>query len=677
VPLSGTSMATPHVAGGAAILAGQHPGWRAEQLKAALMASAKPTVGLTAYQQGTGRLDLARAVRQPVHASVGSLSLGYFPWPHSGGNPAARKQVTYTNSGPAAVTLRLALTVTDDKRRPARAGMFTVSPATLVVPAGKTATATVAVHPNVGPVGLYGGALVATSPDGNTIVRTAVGAYKEPESYNLGITALGGAGGKTIAEVMAINEKTGETYSGIFLGSSSKRLPAGAYIVLAGIEDNGRPLTLAARRVTLTRSNEVLFDARKGVPLRMAVARKDAAMGILFVGLAVPAHERSMGVVAFDGTVNVEPRTESIPSLDFAASTTFVKAGTGEPNQPPTPYADFVTAGVRGGIPATPTLRFADKDFATVQRTISRQGPDEARSLFSHGFTPAFPVSFAPYILTGNLRTRTDRHLVAPGVTYSPTFDSGRIVDGELEPGVLIQAPRITYRPGPAPRELWNTAVFGPSLRPDWAPARLGDAVEGQIPMIGDSQPGHYGLPTDTDSGSTTLRRNGQVLASEQWPGVLPLTNLPAPVAEYQLECVLNRGPEASSPLSRRVEVAWTFRSARVPGTKPAALPLSVLRYRPVLDADNRAPRAGSFAIPVRYERAPGAAPAALKSLAVEVSYDGGKSWSPAVVSGTGDQRVATVRHPGTPGFASLRATAVDAAGNRVRQTTVNAYALS
>lgn len=33
VSLSGTSMATPHVAGAAAILAGEHPGWRAAELQ--------------------------------------------------------------------------------------------------------------------------------------------------------------------------------------------------------------------------------------------------------------------------------------------------------------------------------------------------------------------------------------------------------------------------------------------------------------------------------------------------------------------------------------------------------------------------------------------------------------------------------------------------------------------
>ena len=62
--LNGTSMATPHVAGAAALLEQQHPGWTAPELKAALMASAKPNAALTVFEQGAGRVDVGRAVKQ-------------------------------------------------------------------------------------------------------------------------------------------------------------------------------------------------------------------------------------------------------------------------------------------------------------------------------------------------------------------------------------------------------------------------------------------------------------------------------------------------------------------------------------------------------------------------------------------------------------------------------------
>src|SRR5262249_28894774 len=57
IKLSGTSMATPHVAASAAILAEQHPDWTATRLKTALMSSAKD-LGDSPYDQGAGRVDL-------------------------------------------------------------------------------------------------------------------------------------------------------------------------------------------------------------------------------------------------------------------------------------------------------------------------------------------------------------------------------------------------------------------------------------------------------------------------------------------------------------------------------------------------------------------------------------------------------------------------------------------
>ncbi|MEV6865616.1 S8 family serine peptidase [Streptosporangium subroseum] len=63
---SGTSMATPHAAGAAALLAQRHPDWKADRLKAALIGAADPLPGADPYAVGAGRLNAVRALLGPV-----------------------------------------------------------------------------------------------------------------------------------------------------------------------------------------------------------------------------------------------------------------------------------------------------------------------------------------------------------------------------------------------------------------------------------------------------------------------------------------------------------------------------------------------------------------------------------------------------------------------------------
>ncbi|MEE8331674.1 MAG: S8 family serine peptidase [Acidimicrobiia bacterium] len=65
---SGTSMASPHVAGAGALMMNEHPGWSPAQIQSALMTTATTTLfkedGVTAadpFDMGSGRLDLAAA----------------------------------------------------------------------------------------------------------------------------------------------------------------------------------------------------------------------------------------------------------------------------------------------------------------------------------------------------------------------------------------------------------------------------------------------------------------------------------------------------------------------------------------------------------------------------------------------------------------------------------------
>ncbi|MEU9189832.1 S8 family serine peptidase [Streptomyces sp. NPDC048484] len=152
VSLNGTSMATPHVAGAAAILAQRHPDWTGQQLKQALVSSAKPTTGLTVRQQGTGRVDVAKAVGQTVSGEASSVDFGTQRWPHTDDAPLT-KQITYRNTGTSAVTLGLTVQATDADGKSAPRGLLSVSPKRVTVPAGGTASVDVTADTRTVPAG--------------------------------------------------------------------------------------------------------------------------------------------------------------------------------------------------------------------------------------------------------------------------------------------------------------------------------------------------------------------------------------------------------------------------------------------------------------------------------------------------------------------------------------------
>lgn len=154
---SGTSMATPHVAGAAAILAQRYPDWSAPQLKAALMSTSKD-LRYSGYEQGAGRVDLVRAISQQVVGVTATVDFGRISKTEQGD---VVRQVTYRNDTAADVTLAL----TDSLRSASGADISTTvdTPAQVVVPARGTATVDVTVHAGQLGDGFASGAVVATA----------------------------------------------------------------------------------------------------------------------------------------------------------------------------------------------------------------------------------------------------------------------------------------------------------------------------------------------------------------------------------------------------------------------------------------------------------------------------------------------------------------------------------
>ncbi|GGN10368.1 subtilisin family serine protease [Actinoplanes campanulatus] len=226
--ISGTSMATPHVSGAAAILAQRHPGWTGPQLKEALMSSAKALPDYTPYEVGTGRVDVAAAVDGQVRAT-GSVFFGNFDWPHEPTDEPVTKQVTFTNTGTTGVTLNLAAT-----------GPFELGGTSVTVPAGGTATVPVSGDPTKPGTGRYTGYLVGTdAASGAAVTRTSLGLIKEDERYDLSVKLIGRDGRPATANVVIKQEGEYYPYVLTVTGEQTLRMPPGTYTVESFLEGRG------------------------------------------------------------------------------------------------------------------------------------------------------------------------------------------------------------------------------------------------------------------------------------------------------------------------------------------------------------------------------------------------------------------------------------------------------
>ncbi|MFJ9455184.1 S8 family serine peptidase [Kitasatospora sp. NPDC101447] len=146
---NGTSMATPHVAGLAALVRAAHPDWPVEQLKAALMNTTADTyVGddhsgpvYGPERTGAGRVRVDQAVRTPVvayaagqGAEEGGVGVSFGPV-EVGGPTALVREIEVRNHGDSPLSYRTGYAAATELP----GASFTVAPERVDVPAGGTA----------------------------------------------------------------------------------------------------------------------------------------------------------------------------------------------------------------------------------------------------------------------------------------------------------------------------------------------------------------------------------------------------------------------------------------------------------------------------------------------------------------------------------------------------------
>ncbi|MEU0881233.1 S8 family peptidase [Lentzea sp. NPDC005914] len=656
VALSGTSMATPHVAGAAAILASQHPSWKGEDIKAALMNSAKPNPSLSIYEQGSGRLDVGRAVSAGVSTNHGSFSLGVAQWPHGDDQPITQK-LTYRNNGTASVTLDLS--VTDVK--PAATGLFSVSPAKLTIPAGGTADAVVTADTRANvPDAIYGAVVVAS--DGT---RVAVGVEKETESYNVKLSFVD------------LNGKAASSYTYRFVSIDQPkayfrtdpsepivlRLPKGAYffdgsVYTPNADPTKRGKTMAAIEpaFSVTADSELVIDARQGNQPAITVDQKEARPATSELGFGMITNWGTTGTTwilrDFEG-LSVRPSKSVWPKFTFYSQSVLARPdGNGFFDGSPYQYHVRITEKTR--VPADVQRVVKDRELAKVDSVTHVRVPGSVGQR-DDGASGPLPLRL--------------KEFYTPDVEWSGSLSEFAKVGEYPGYGYQFSAVPRTFKLGRTTEEHWNSAVYGPGVPNDSRyvrfAGRAGNVLRLDLPIhAAQGMAGNSAVST----ARTVVTLDGKVISDQPSAGYAYIPNAPAEKKRYFAHVEATRDTQSS-----QLTADWQFTSENVPGEDYKPVPLLAVRFAPRLDEHNRAGRV--VTVPITVERNGTGVVTDIKDPAVQVSYDEGKTWKPVPLWKNRNGWQVTLFHPHGAKNVSFKARAADA-GGEVQQTIIRAYDL-
>ncbi|NBM19420.1 S8 family peptidase [Streptomyces sp. GC420] len=671
--ISGTSMATPHVAGAAALLKQQHPDWKGERLKAVLTGSAKGGT-YTPFEQGSGRVDLTRAIKQTVFAEGPvSLSFGRTEWPHTDDTPVTKK-VVYRNTGAEDVTLDLAVTSTNPSGAAAPAGFFKLSKTKLTVPAGGTAEAELTADTRLGGTkdGFY--SAYVTAAGGGQSVRTAAAVEREVESYDVTVKFIGrdGAPAKyndaTFAGITGLAE---DRYIGAGdpSGTVKVRIPRGGYVLDTTIAVDPENFHkgvdwIAQPKLSVTRNTTITVDARKAKPVDITVPENGAKTDFASpdYGVDTGGNGAAFGwfLDSYEGfhTAHLGPKITD-GSLFQQWVTTFTKGSKTE--------YDTVVGGTVKELGTGYTKHLKKSELAKLTVGLGASAKNKQGMVMAMGFLPgSFGGSAIGYIqpVPGK---RTVYVSTLDKAKWSLDFEQMGEPDEDgfptTEAMYVLDAKK--YKGGESYSKTFNTGVFGPKLDKFNGVFRDGNKISAYVELLADGQ-GHSGASVYT-SGRTTLYRNGTKLREVANPTTgEDEFKVPAGEATYKLTTSVKRSTKVAG-VSTRVDAGWTFKSKKV--SDETRMPVSTVRFSPELALDSTAKADATVKIPVKV-LGEAAKRGNLKSLYVYASYDGGQTWKMLTVK---DGKV-KVKNPKAGKGISFHAKVTDKKGNKATLSVYNAY---
>jgi subtilisin family serine protease len=671
----GTSMASPHAAGAAAVLKSAHPEWGADELKARLMGSAQPgPAGTTVWDEGAGRVWIPGALDLPVTAQPASLSFGAL---ETGRDRAAGKSLTYANPSGQDIELALATDFRGQDGTPVE-GAVSLGTEVLTVPAGGTASVDVTLDNSVGPVGRFSGAVTATvagGPSDGATVRTALGYEKLPEQFDLTIRTEGRDGepleGWSSLSLMNLDDHTRYSDSfDVFDGEVTVRVPAGTYGVVGALSEGDYDTWqfdavtgVADPDVRVTEDTTVTLSAEGA--MRASVSTPKPAEGVLSVFSYLMLDER--------GRSNIYP-------YDYGVSggTELYFAGSGAATTGEVRLMNLfaLREPVEAGHEPTYTYDLAFQQQAVTDVEFDVRGDELATVRTGYGHAPEGATAWASHsaMLPGFSASFGLGHTVVPGATRTEYLLAGDIewvrnvsYYEETEDGDIVDHGGYESEPTSYVAGSRSATVFGGAVHSSTAQVR--DSREVLLVTLSGWTDGdeHANSLWDADH-RLRLWQDGELVADAG--DVRMIVPMPQELTPFRLEYSGTR--DDGWPTAPRVTGTWEF-TAGPAGELDSLLPLLDVDYDVAgLTLGGTAPRRTT--ITVNAGAPDGGSGAAATSAQVRWSADDGATWRRAEARPKGDGTFeVTVAAPSGAQQVSLDVKASNSTGS-VHETTIGAY---
>ncbi|MGC4866216.1 S8 family peptidase [Micromonospora sp. DT53] len=678
--ISGTSMASPHVAGAAALLAQRHPDWTGERLKAALVGAADPLAGIDPYAVGAGRLNAARALGGPT-SNQPVVNLGTFAYPQSG---TSETKLSWT--GESNAVLDLDVSIVNHDGQPVPRGAATLSTSRLTLKHGTTAGATLRV--NRAALATRPGFYLATvtARSGRKLVATTpVSFYVEQPSYDLTIQTKPLPGLKDGAEswinLMVTNLADPLIYYGGAGGTPGDtftlRVPAGRYAILGSsvayyVDSDVLETTLAAEAdLDVRGARSVTLDPARAKPVTATVdgvpttpTRTD------FTNVQTAANGLSWWHQISGYGTKTTVRTTALTKPTIGSRRTWAAVNLDSPAGTAEPYRYNLVHEYAGGVPADPAFRVNKTEQAKLARIDERfhktDSPDMFTQLVRTGMTRDGVAVTQTH--EGNLPPhRTD--YLSPDILWA---DQG--VYGGL---AADEAPR-SYQPGSRQTKIWarqplHSDWYDDPAGADWSCATAPSRTRGNL---------HLDLVSLTDKHQRADCLQGEAIGVKRKLSVFrdgklvdersgPFGDFTVPQSMADYRVTLDVDTSLILPISTKLNTSWTFRSAGPDGTGSVPLPLLAVDYALPMDHDNH-PVDGTAELTVR--QAHGVKTQKVTSFQVWTSTDDGGTWKSARVTGSGDSYRVALPTAAAGQAVSLRVKAAANGGSGIDQTIIRAY---